>query len=399
MKSNKLLKPLLSILLLFTLSSPLLAESGNGEGTNLETVLKVMIAVTAFTIAFVLWLVLVYAEKNDAEGEMFLGPLKAALHWFTKSTPISKESEILMAHDYDGIRELDNKIPPWFNFLFYGTILFSIVYMIHYHVIGSGNIQVEEYQEEMSIAKAQQQLLMRSGALLDEESVTKLNDAPSLSNGKDIYVQHCAACHANDGGGLVGPNFTDDYWIHGGGIKNVFETIKYGVPQKGMISWQTQLSPTEMQEVGSYILTLQGTTPAVPKVPEGELWTPSDEEKAEEAANPALTDKGIGAITDVSLGEIDPQLVSKGSELFVNKCSACHKLDKRFVGPPLRGITERRTPEWIMNMILDPDKMVKGNKAAKELLEEYISPMANQSLTQDEARAILEYFRTETSLE
>ena len=398
MKSNKLLKTLLSVLLFFTTTSPLLAESG-GEGANLETVLKVMIAITAFTIAFVLWLVLVYAEKNDAKGELFLSPLKDALQWFTKATPISKESEILMDHDYDGIRELDNKIPPWFNFLFYGTILFSIIYMINYHVIGSGNIQEEEYLAEMEAAKAEQQLLVRSGALLDEESITRLSDASSLSSGKDIYIKHCAACHANDGGGLVGPNFTDEYWIHGGGIKNVFKIIKYGVPQKGMISWQTQLSPTEMQEVGSYILTLQGTTPAVSKPAEGELWTASDEEAAEAAANPALTDKGVGPITEVSLGEIDPQLVKKGSDLFVAKCSACHKMDKRFVGPPLRGITERRTPEWIMNMILDPDKMVKENKIARDLLMEYISPMANQSLTQDEARAILEYFRSETTQE
>ncbi len=398
MKSNKLLKTLLSVLLFFTISSPLLAETG-GEGANLETVLKVMIAITAFTIAFVLWLVLVYAEKNDAKGEMFLSPLKAALQWFTKATPISKESEILMDHDYDGIRELDNKIPPWFNFLFYGTILFSIIYMINYHVIGSGNIQEEEYLAEMEAAKAEQQLLVRSGALLDEESVTRLTDASSLSSGKDIYIKHCAACHANDGGGLVGPNFTDEYWIHGGGIKNVFKIIKYGVPQKGMISWQTQLSPTEMQEVGSYLLTMEGTTPAVPKAPEGEIWTPSEEEAAEAASNPLLKDKGVGPITEMSLGEIDPQLAKKGNDLFVAKCSACHKMDKRFVGPALRGVTERRAPEWIMNMILDPDKMVKENKIARDLLMEYISPMANQSLTQDEARAILEYFRTETTQE
>lgn len=276
MKSNKLLKILLSILFLFSLSSPLFAESG--DGANMETVLKVMVAITAFTIAFLMWLVLVYAEKNDANGEILLGPFKSAFKWITKSTPVSQEHEILMDHDYDGIRELDNKIPPWFNFLFYGTILFSIIYMINYHVIGSGNIQEEEYLAEMQEAKTQQQLLARSGALLDEETVTKLTDAASLSNGKTIFNKHCAACHANDGGGLVGPNLTDNYWIHGGGIKNVFKVIKYGVPQKGMISWQSQLSPTEMQEVGSYLLKMQGTTPAVPKAPEGEIWEPSVDE-------------------------------------------------------------------------------------------------------------------------
>ena len=238
-----------------------------GEGANLETVLKVMIAITAFAIAFIMWLVLVYAEKNDAKGEIMLGPIKSLLKWITKSKPVSQEHEILMDHDYDGIRELDNKIPPWFNFLFYGTILFGIVYLINYHVIGSGNIQEEEYLAEMKAAAEQQAILTRSGALLDEESVTFADDAAALSNGEAIFTKLCAACHSQDGGGLVGPNLTDKYWIHGGGIKNVFKVIKYGVQQKGMISWQSQLSPTDMQEVGSYVLTLQGTTPANPKAP------------------------------------------------------------------------------------------------------------------------------------
>lgn len=397
MKSNKLLNILFSILFLFSFTSPLFAETG--EGTNMETVLKVMVAITAFTIAFLMWLVLVYAEKNDAQGELLLGPFKSVFKWITKSTPISQEHEILMDHDYDGIKELDNKIPPWFNFLFYGTILFSIIYLVNYHVIGSGNIQEEEYLAEMQAAKEQQQLLARSGALLDEESVTRVSDPSALSNGETIYLKHCAACHAADGGGLVGPNLTDEYWVHGGGIKNVFKVIKYGVPQKGMISWQSQLSPTEMQEVGSYILTMEGTTPAAPKDPEGELWTASDEEADGAAVNPAMKDKGVGPITEVTLGEIDPQIAAKGKDIFELKCSACHKMDKRFIGPALRGITERRSPEWIMNMILVPDRMVQENKAARELLMEYISPMANQNLSQEETRAILEYFRTETNQE
>jgi mono/diheme cytochrome c family protein len=107
------------------------------------------------------------------------------------------------------------------------------------------------------------------------------------------------------------------------------------------------------------------------------------------------TDKGIGPVTSITLGEIDPALVEQGKALFTSKCSACHKIDKRFVGPPLKGITEKRTPEWIMNMILNPDKMVVENEEAKKLLAEYLSPMANQSLKEEEARAILEYLRTE----
>ena len=107
-----------------------------------------------------------------------------------------------------------------------------------------------------------------------------------------------------------------------------------------------------------------------------------------------MTDKGVGKITSITLGEIDPTMVAEGEVIFKAKCTACHKISKRFVGPGLKGVTERRTPEWIMNMILDPELMVKENEIAKQLLIEYTAPMANQSLTEDEARKILEYFRT-----
>jgi cytochrome c len=127
---------------------------------------------------------------------------------------------------------------------------------------------------------------------------------------------------------------------------------------------------------------------------------PAQKEEVKEAVviDP-MQDKGVGPITSISLGEIDPALAEEGKEIFSSKCSACHKMGKRFVGPALAGVTERRTPEWIMNMILNPEVMVEKNAAAKQLLAEYLSPMANQSLTEPEARAILEYFRTVPSAE
>jgi cytochrome c len=119
-----------------------------------------------------------------------------------------------------------------------------------------------------------------------------------------------------------------------------------------------------------------------------------EEVKEEVAKVDPMTDKGVGKITSVSLGEIDPTMVAEGEVIFKAKCTACHKISKRFVGPGLKGVTQRRTPEWIMNMILDPELMVKENEIAKQLLIEYTAPMANQNLTEDEARKILEYFRT-----
>jgi cytochrome c oxidase cbb3-type subunit 3 len=137
-------------------------------------------------------------------------------------------------------------------------------------------LQAEEYELQVQQAEFERAALMKSGAFLNEESVTLLTDPPSLDAGKQIFTANCVACHAADAGGLVGPNLVDDYWIHGGGIKNIFKVIKYGVTAKGMISWQSQLSPKQMQDVSSYIISLHGTTPANPKQPEGTIWKESD---------------------------------------------------------------------------------------------------------------------------
>ena len=124
-----------------------------------------------------------------------------------------------------------------------------------------------------------------------------------------------------------------------------------------------------------------------------EMVTEDVVEEVVEDVDP-MDDKGVGVVTEITLADVDQTMVDAGKVLYEAKCTACHKIEKRHIGPGLAGITERRTPEWIMNMILDPETMVKENKLAKELLMEYISPMANQSLTEDEARSILEYFRT-----
>ncbi|MEZ4917203.1 MAG: cytochrome c [Chitinophagales bacterium] len=120
--------------------------------------------------------------------------------------------------------------------------------------------------------------------------------------------------------------------------------------------------------------------------------TPVEETTAE--VDP-MQDKGIGPISSVELGEIDETMAAEGKETFKTLCSACHKIEKRFVGPALLGVTERRTPEWIMNMIMNPEEMVEKNKIAKDLLAEYLSPMANQNVSEEDARKILEYFRSE----
>ena len=190
--------------------------------------------------------------------------------------PIEREQDILLAHDYDGIRELDNVLPPWWLWLFYGTIAWGVMYLVNVHVINVWPHQQEEYAQEMAQAKADiiaYQAQFKN--LVNEDNVTLLTDAGSIAAGNTEFHEYCVACHgpALEGKEGLGPNLTDPYWKHGGGIKNVFHTIAYGVPEKGMISWKAQLKPVEIQNLASYILSMQGSNPPNAKAPEGELWT------------------------------------------------------------------------------------------------------------------------------
>jgi cytochrome c oxidase cbb3-type subunit III len=136
-----------------------------------------------------------------------------------------------------------------------------------------GDLPMAELEKESQVVEAKKTaFLEKAAAKINENSVTLLADAKALEEGKAIFAANCAACHAADGGGSVGPNLTDEYWLHGGGIKNVFKTVKYGVPEKGMISWEKQLNPLKMQQVSSYIISLKGKKPAVAKEPQGEIY-------------------------------------------------------------------------------------------------------------------------------
>lgn len=193
---------------------------------------------------------------------------------WTNVVPVEKEKDIMLEHPHDGIYELDNSLPPWWVALFYITIAFAIVYVGYYHVWSAGPLQAEQYKMEVEEAEeAVKAYLAKQADFVDETNVTVLDDAQELALGESIFKASCAACHGQLGEGGVGPNMTDEYWIHGGGIQDLFKTIKYGVPEKGMISWKEQLRPGDMQRVASYILTLQGTNPPNQKEPQGELYT------------------------------------------------------------------------------------------------------------------------------
>ncbi|WP_029034095.1 cbb3-type cytochrome c oxidase N-terminal domain-containing protein [Salinimicrobium terrae] len=188
--------------------------------------------------------------------------------------PISEERDLELDHNYDGIKELDNKLPPWWLYSFYASIIFAVGYMAYYHILGGEN-QTAEFEQEMLAAEIEiEEYRKNTPDLIDAESVVLLTDAAELEKGESIYMTNCMACHAADGGGGIGPNLVDEHWILGGGIKNVYNTIaEGGRAGKGMVAWNSILNPTEIQQVSSYIISLQGTTPANPTDAEGEVWT------------------------------------------------------------------------------------------------------------------------------
>ncbi|GAA3654527.1 cbb3-type cytochrome c oxidase N-terminal domain-containing protein [Flavivirga jejuensis] len=203
------------------------------------------------------------------------------------SKPIEQESEIILDHNYDGIKELDNNLPPWWVYAFYISIVFAVVYLSKYHIF-NGDTQFDELETELAEARTAIEAYKKTAKdLVDINTVTLLTEASDLSAGKAIFETTCVACHMADGGGGIGPNLTDPNWILGGGIKNVFRTVSEGGRSgKGMIAWKQQLKPLQMAQVASYVLTLQGTTPANPKAPEGDIW--ADENAPEEEETSAI---------------------------------------------------------------------------------------------------------------
>jgi len=227
-------------------------------------------------------------QLNEAQSVPFTESTfyKNILKKLTRSNNIEQEADVMLEHNYDGIRELDNVLPPWWVYLFYGTIVFAAIYLVRFHIAGDYN-QDQEFQTEMKEAKVAVDAYMKTAPdMMSKDKVTLLTDAPSIAAGKTIFQTNCIACHRADGGGQIGPNLTDEFWINGGGIKNVFNTIMEGGRDgKGMVSWKATIKPSDIQKVASYVLSLQGSKPANPKPTEQE----AKEWKEEGAAAPAAT--------------------------------------------------------------------------------------------------------------
>lgn len=220
---------------------------------------------------------------------------------------IAEERDIMLDHDYDGIKELDNNLPPWWKWGFYFTIGFAVVYLTHYHITETGALPKEELAIAIEEGEAEVQAYLAKAAMnVDETTVEYLAEESRISAGNSVYQANCKVCHGGAGEGGVGPNLTDQYWLHGGSINDVFKTVKYGIPAKGMKAWKADLTPIQIQNVSTFILSIQGTDPANAKEPQGDLYEAAQNEgdtpKAEndssgdEADTAEISDELVGSI-------------------------------------------------------------------------------------------------------
>lgn len=177
----------------------------------------------------------------------------------TDAVAIEEEHTILMHHEYDGIRELDNNLPPWWVWGFYATIIFSIIYIFNYHVFQTADLQIKAYDKEMAQAKKDVDAYLSKMAMnVDETNATLMTEASDLSSGKALFEANCVACHNPNGEGNIGPNLTDDHWIYGPDVKDLFKTIKLGTPN-GMPEHASKMNPIQLQQVSSYVLSFPFT--------------------------------------------------------------------------------------------------------------------------------------------
>ena len=268
------------------------------DSTKIMIILVLVVMLLVLLVAFYLLVILRVMVREDAirkakeKGVEYIEEPSAWSQFYaglTDAVPIEKESTIVLDHDYDGIKELDNHLPPWWKYMFYVTIVFAGVYLFMYHVSGSLPLQAEEY--EIAMAEAQANIVtVDEGSSIDESNIIFSDDPTVQSSGKTVYERNCVACHKAAGEGGIGPNLTDDYWLHGGSIQETYNTIKNGVPDKGMIAWGDVLSPSKMNDVTSYIYTLRGTNPPNAKAPQGELY----QEKAAETSADEKTEEEDG---------------------------------------------------------------------------------------------------------
>lgn len=271
------MKKTAATILLLSLAGATQAQAGTIVQGLSNTTLYLLISVVGVELLVIL--LLLQALRVLAGIHRKPKPVKVkaqkTINWFeklnrTKSLDANTEAEADMGHDYDGIRELNNPTPPWWRWGFYFSIIFAGIYLWRYHISHAAPLQIEELAiAEKEAAAAKAEYLKNAANNIDENNVKLLTDAGDIEDGKKLFITNCAACHGQAGQGMVGPNLTDDYWLHGGKLPDVFKTIKYGVPEKGMKSWKDDFSPKQLAQLSSFIRSIRGSKPANPKEQQG----------------------------------------------------------------------------------------------------------------------------------
>jgi len=248
------------------------------EAKILRYILVGAIALELLTIfAFIYWIrfftgIEEMRQANAAAKNKRYKGLSAWWNRANKLKPMEEEQSLDVGHSYDGIRELDNATPPWFTIAFIASIVFGIGYLWRYHVLHAAPNQYEEYEIAVTRGNLKVASYLKSKGDAVNENTVVMADAAGIEAGKKLYLANCTACHGNAGQGGVGPNLTDDYWLHGGSVRDVFKTVKLGVVEKGMMSWKDVFSAEQIAEIASYIKSIHGTNPQGAKEPQGDVY-------------------------------------------------------------------------------------------------------------------------------
>lgn len=280
MKKDNLMKKITHYFLVAAglLFPTILLASGDAEiveETKDNTLLisqVIVIIVSVISIGYISWGFYKIEDKNKVVDPDDIGWWNKFLDWLGAHNTEEDVKRLDLHHDYDGIRELDNNIPGWWKAAFAGTILIAVIYFVRFFITDTLPDQVDELKAAQEKAEVEvAKYLERTGGLVDENTAV-MSDAAGIKHGAGLYSQQCVACHGASGEGGISPNLADEYWLHNGGIKDVFYSIKYGWPDKGMMPWADVFSPKEIQDIASYILSLQGSNPPNAKDPEGEIY-------------------------------------------------------------------------------------------------------------------------------
>lgn len=254
-----------------------ISDMVNGMGDTLLYIILSIALIVLFLVGVVYLSVIRLRDKIMAENDPAYEARANQSLWarLFEVSPVAEDKDKILDHNYDDIHELDNPIPSWFMWLFYITAIFAVVYLLNYHVFNTGKLQEAEYTAQVEQAEKDYQVYLKTaGDKINAETVTLLSAKDEIGKGEELFAKNCVACHGKLAEGTqIAPNLTDEFWIHGGGVKNVFKTITEGVELKGMKSWKKDFSPVQIQQISSYIISRQGSKPANAKEPQGEKWT------------------------------------------------------------------------------------------------------------------------------